>query len=392
MKKILFVVNDLKMGGVTTSLLYLLRELEKYDVQADVLNLSIKSSQFDLDIKTIPLKNIVKYWVLPSNALKYEKGVLNKSKLIVYMIFKKVLRKRWQSFIVKTAKPVSGYDIAVAYRQSESSLRFVLEMINAKKKFAFIHGNIEYLPKFDKWKNYLLEYDKVICVAERLKKDLENKLTFKQNQVDVIYNLLDMSRIYENSMKPINPEIHKFLFDRHFDGLTFVTIARISKLKGIDRIIQICKNLNNDFKLTQEYRWLIIGGGEDLFTYKKEAEEMGVANNIFFLGEMKNPFPILKNANLYISTSISEGYPMVVLEAKLLNIPPLVAEYPAAAEQITNNVDGVIVANSVESLTEKISEIIMNPQQLIEIKENMIKIIPNNNVSLHQIETIFEIY
>jgi len=389
MKKILIVVNDLKMGGVSTSLLYLINELKKFDVEIDVISLTTKKGAFDSDIQTILLTGLKKYWVLPRDAIRHENNIGGKIIVLIMITLKLLLGGKWISIIKHCSKKLAGYDFAVAYRQSESTMKFVLDMVEAKGKMVFIHGNVDYMPNFSKWSKYLPEFDRVICVAQSLKDELIAKTKLPESKVAVIYNMIDCMKIKQLSNEIIENEIIERLFSNPFSGLTFVTVARLDPIKGIDRIIEVAANLVKRFPM--EFRWIVIGGGKLLDDYCHLVKTNGLSEQLYFVGEYKNPFPIINKSDLLILTSRSEGYPLVVLESMLLGVPALVTRYPAASEQIKHGFNGFVVENSTDGIEKKLDEILTNPQQLNNMHENILQEIYSNDIQLRQIESVFEL-
>ena len=97
-------------------------------------------------------------------------------------------------------------------------------------------------------------------------------------------------------------------------------------------------------------RWYIIGDGPDFKKAMKMVRRYGLGENVFLLGEQKNPFTYMKNMDLFFLPSKYEGKPISVTEAQILGLPTFVTEYASAREQIEDGVDGVIIKNDDEHL------------------------------------------
>jgi glycosyltransferase involved in cell wall biosynthesis len=65
---------------------------------------------------------------------------------------------------------------------------------------------------------------------------------------------------------------------------------------------------------------MIIGDGE-YTEYMELAQKLGMGEDILFTGVQTNPFPILKNADVYALTSESEGFPNALIEAMAVGLP-----------------------------------------------------------------------
>ena len=80
-------------------------------------------------------------------------------------------------------------------------------------------------------------------------------------------------------------------------------------------------------------------------------------DTFILLGLKTNPYPYIRNCDVYCQTSKYEGYPLSITEAKILKKPILVTNFISAKEQIINNKNGLIVnidelsvANGLEKL------------------------------------------
>ena len=125
-----------------------------------------------------------------------------------------------------------------------------------------------------------------------------------------------------------------------------VTAARIDNVqKRIDGIIKLCARLKSE-GITQ-FQWHIVGNGPDLPGNQQLANELGVAELIRFEGEQINPFPYIKNADLFALYSAYEGFPMVIGEAQALDTFILTTNYAAAKEQISPE-QGIIAEDDEE--------------------------------------------
>ena len=80
-------------------------------------------------------------------------------------------------------------------------------------------------------------------------------------------------------------------------------------------------------------RLMIIGEGSFL-EYKKLAEDLGILTNVFFTGVQKNPYSYLKQADLYVLSSLNEGFPNALVEAMALSIPVLAVNCKSGPAEI----------------------------------------------------------
>lgn len=63
-----------------------------------------------------------------------------------------------------------------------------------------------------------------------------------------------------------------------------------------------------------------------------------------------NPYPYIKNCDIYVQTSIKEGFGLTVSEAKILRKPIVCTNFPTAKEIINHNVDGLLVEKNINGI------------------------------------------
>ena len=83
--------------------------------------------------------------------------------------------------------------------------------------------------------------------------------------------------------------------------------------------------------------------------------EYKLENNIIFLGKKQNPYPYFKLADSLILTSEYEGFPVVYLEAMILNIP-IITTSVSDSLQIIQNKHGVVTQKNVNAIINGISQ------------------------------------
>lgn len=156
------------------------------------------------------------------------------------------------------------------------------------------------------------------------------------------------------------------------DCFNIVTVARIeNRQKRIDRIIDVCEMLKESG--IENFRWTIVGDGEDLQTLIESARSKDLLNNINFVGRKSNTIPYMQHANLFVQTSDYEAYSMVLIEALSVGCPCVVTNYDSAENIITNGANGWIVDRDSRAIYEKVSELINQPKLLLGVHEKCVK-------------------
>ena len=143
------------------------------------------------------------------------------------------------------------------------------------------------------------------------------------------------------------------------DTFTIVSCGRLDPVKQFSKIPEIALEIKA--KSDKVFRWYIIGGGfpEEQRKIEMEIEKYGLENTVFLLGQKNNVYPYMAKANIYVCTSQSESFPLVVNEAKALCVPVISNNFPSVYEPIEEGVDGFVVP--LEKMSDKIIDFMDNP-------------------------------
>ena len=118
-------------------------------------------------------------------------------------------------------------------------------------------------------------------------------------------------------------------------------MGRLVYLKRFDLLIRAFAKLVYRYP---QWRLTIIGDGPLLTELKTLRDELGVADKVSFTGELKNPFPALKQADLFVLSSRTEGFPLSLCEAMACGLPVISADLPGGPREIIRDgVDGMLV-------------------------------------------------
>lgn len=130
----------------------------------------------------------------------------------------------------------------------------------------------------------------------------------KAKRVEIIPNALDHNRL--NMMLKSNAEP-----DGAENSERIVCVGRLHPDKGHARLFHACKYV---FQKHPDWKLDIIGQGELEESLSQLADKLGIKSNVEFHGLLKNPFPLVKRAEIFVLPSLVEGFPNVLIEAMAL--------------------------------------------------------------------------
>lgn len=196
-----------------------------------------------------------------------------------------------------------------------------------------LHSYYDYLNTFNLksilFKGSCYRYAAVIC-CER---DILDKSIFKKviiNKSHVLNNVVDSKDVIKKS--------REYVCNEKFD---LIFIGNLRDVKNPMKFIEIVESVKNE---KSNIKAAIVGDGILFDKCNNAIKEMKLEENIKMYGYCENPFPILKNSNILVMTSRSEGLPMVALEAIALN-KKLVVNENCGLNSVVNESIGCICSN-----------------------------------------------
>ena len=185
--KCFIAIGHLRFGGIQKSLLSFLEKILP-NAEVDLLmwdNVGELQVPKEVNVLNIPTVKSVKY------AIKRH-GLF--SKITLYSILGCFRKKRWKVM----PRPKTKYDLAISYTNGGYGKYFVIDKINADKKYTFFHnGAYEEVGIRKEWdKEYYPKYDKVFAVSNHIKDMLVGELGDSGNY-DVFPNFINVESIKE---------------------------------------------------------------------------------------------------------------------------------------------------------------------------------------------------
>lgn len=152
------------------------------------------------------------------------------------------------------------------------------------------------------------------------------------------------------------------------EGPYVLSIARLLPVKGHVYLINAWKKVH---VAHPELKLYLAGDGELKPELEKMVTEAGLQNVIIFLGQIKNPHPLIEQSLFTILTSAWEGFGLVLLESWLHKKPIIAFDGPAMNEVIDPGQNGLLARKwDVEDLSQKIIHLYEHPGLINKYGEN----------------------
>ena len=361
-KKILFAVKNMNIGGVEKSLLSLLNTMDQEQYEVDLLLLE----DYGGYMKEIPQWVNVIVWEdfaelktaldgSPVDAvLKYiKRGRIGRAAdlLLGWQQYKKTgdFSFYYKSVFRKVEKLKGRYDVAVAYSSINGYLTWLLNhYVDAERRVGWIHFEIN---KMYIDKRFMLTLhkpmDKIYIVSPSSYEMFVSQFPELEAKCEVRYNVVD-----EAAVKYLaNEKVENIRAD---DALTIVTLGRLTNQKRQDIIPEVVAKLQQQ---GEKVKWYLIGEGGIRGKIEENCKKYGVEDSVILLGLKSNPYPYLKQADLYVQTSAYEGYCIALAEARVFGLPCVATEFSGAHEQLDGRENSYVVNLDTEEIADAILKV-----------------------------------
>jgi len=165
-------------------------------------------------------------------------------------------------------------------------------------------------------KNFFLRrlFDKkhVICVSNAVKEkviEVSKIANFKLKSLNVVHDPMDIKSVQERATEYIPDISTKYI----------VSFGRITPNKNISLAVETFDYIKNN--LLADLKFVIIGDGAEFNHVEKQVLELGLEKDVVMLGSLSNPYPWVKNAEVFLFTSKVEGLGNVLLESLACHTP-----------------------------------------------------------------------
>ena len=372
-KKILFVINTLGRAGAENALLELLKRIDKSQNTVSLYVLTGQGELFDRIPEGVKLlnKNFCSASVHTAEGRKVLKKTVLKSlfknlniiRLFPYLVvnsFRMIKKKKimpekllWRPISDGALRFSSEYDLAVAYIEGASAY-YVADHVNARKKAAFIHVDYKkagYTRGLDK--NCYLKYKKIFGVSGEVADVFKSVYPELANKTDIFHNLLDVEGIREKAEEGSG-------FYDGFEGTRLLTVGRLMAQKAFEVSIRACSILR---KRGEKIRWYVLGEGDQRKKLEDYIEKLGLKQDFILFGAVDNPYPYMKQADIYVHCSRFEGKSIAIQEAQILGKPIIVSDCSGNREQVVPDEDGIICDFTPKAIAGAITELLRNKEK-----------------------------
>lgn len=361
MKKILFIVEGLDVGGTELSLLKWLRHCDRSAFAPSVIALSDGILREELNRLNIP--NIV----FPKQRAF--------DLFFLYKLVKQIRQIAPDVIHCRNGIPTISYGVLAA-------------KIARIPVVCSIHGRTHYLRQNFRtwiWFHIMRLSRMIVVVTQSIKDEIVRFGGITPSAIQVIHNGINTELSFPKTNLQLRQEFA-------FDGEDFIigTVGSLRPIKGHKYLLAAMPDILRKIGNAQ---LALIGSGSEEHNLKQFANNLGIGNNIKFLGYKANAGKIMRMFDVFVLPSLSEGFPNVVLEAAMAKIPIIATRVGGIEEILQNGENGLLVrpADSNE-LTAQILKLATNKVLAQNLADNAFATVQAHfdiNTTLRQYDALY---
>lgn len=361
--KIIFFLSNLAGGGAQRTIVNLLRNINRdsFSICLTLLNLNNNDPFLPLvpkDVKIINLKS------------RARNSIFKIRKLI----------KTNKPDILLSTLPQVNFAVWLGNKLAGNKAKLILRETNYREKG--INTSLLYHNIYRKIYN---DAHHVIGLSDGVTQHMIKSYGLNPAKVTRIYNPIDIEYIVVKSSESC--ELH---FSKTFK---MVSCGRLVKQKNYPLLVRALAILKE--KGYQDFELFILGDGPQKLQLEEMICKYNLKDNIRLIGYQKNPFPYMKMADLFILSSLWEGFGHVIVESMVCGTPVLATDCPHGPREILE--DGkygwLVNNNDHYAMANKLEELILNPNKINDMANklrNKINTFSVNEIT-KQYEDIFRI-
>lgn len=360
----LFVVHQLNLGGVQKALISALNAL---DYSENEVTLYVRKNRTDL----LPQvnRNVSRIIINQDAAKYYRKPYAVWLQLLIKISNSSKTKQKLDDYIVSSQMKYekehyfsddAEYDLAVSYIQSYTA-KFVDENVKAKRKVMFYHGSTDEF--HDVNEKAMQHFERIYCVSKGAQKTVQGFYPQYADRIDCLENYVDAESVRQRA--------NEFVPNYPKDKLILCSCGRITSVKGYDLAVGAAGILKRD---GLNFKWYFVGDGVDRSKIELLISEKQLHDYIEITGLQDNPYPYIKNCDIYVQPSYEEAHPLSIIEAQILGKTIVSTATIGGKSIIQDGKNGVIADIKAESIAQKINLIYQDKDLQESIQNNLAKV------------------
>ena len=202
------------------------------------------------------------------------------------------------------------------------------------------------------WASYPLA-DHTVAVSKGVRHDLLENTRLEDGSISMIYNPVRVESIREQASEPVD---HEWLADESLEVV--LSGGRHEPQKGFSTLLDAFACLERD-----DIRLVLFGKGPETEALQRQAIELGISDRVSFPGFVDNPYSYMSAADVFVLSSVHEGFGLVLIEAMACGCPVVSTDCESGPDEILDGgkYGSLVPVGDEKSLANSIKRTIDDP-------------------------------
>ncbi|GAD79651.1 putative glycosyltransferase [Vibrio ezurae NBRC 102218] len=243
--------------------------------------------------------------------------------------------------IIKVKRYIKDYKPDIVF-STITQLNIMLSLIKlVSKNFVLISRETNVITEEFKTNNYPFYYLWLYKLSLKVS-DFKVFQSIDMLEDAIKVSNLDNYKIINNCVDSVvdRPKMKK----KELDTLNLICIGRLEKQKGFDRLIKSIQNFYSGFELKLD----IYGTGSESESLEKLAKDLNCGYRVNFKGYDDKVMSIINEYDLFILSSLHEGFPNAMIETLSYGVPVWSVDCKGGVNEIINDTNGRVFRDTDE--------------------------------------------
>ena len=350
--RLFFIINCFSMGGGSEALLAMimnaLYDTGRYDIGVmEIIHADVKEEPIRAGIKVYPY---------------YTKADAPDRKSRMYYVY-----HEWDKVIDEYIP--DDYDVYISFNYLKPTFLLPPD----KKSISWIHGDVYDL--INKYPNQTYDMseerelqrksfgniNRILAISDNTKQSIEDIFPEYRDKTILFPNGIDVKKVRKMAEETT---------DVVLEETAVIFVGRLDYNKNPLHALEVFRKLR---AVREDAHLYYLGYGVLADDVRASIEEMGLSECVHLLGYYDNPFPVIRQANVTLMTSYSEGFPLVLLESVALGVPFVSTVVGGSRILGKDSNVGAVFTDDEEAVDEIIKFLDMDKQIIREACDNTIK-------------------
>ena len=363
-KKLVFIWNNFLIGGTEQVLLEILKNLDGSRFKVNII-LILGSGPMESEFRKL------EFPIFFAGPKKYSSSLLFK---VIWILSTPFVLLR----LIVLLRKIKPDVIITSLYQSDILGIFSAWLSGVKRRIIIQHDVVRINPIF-RWLKIKTskKANKIIAISNEIKTFLQEYFKIPASKIEVIYNGIDFDKFLSFQK-----------LDENWEPI-FGIIARLDKIKGHIYILEALKKLKSDGAKLPTF--IFVGDGSERKNLEHFVKENGLSN-VKFIGRTLDIGQYLKQMDVFVLPSLSEGLGIAIIEAIVAKKLIIASNTGGIKELIKHNKTGILVEPAnVDDLYKAMKWVLENKNEALKLRIASFEWI-NKNRSLFDIRDVSKRY